>query len=257
MKYSVLIVDDEPMARRGIRVRLKPYSEFTILDDCENGSQALEAIQEHAPDVVFLDVQMPGMNGFEMLKRLPKKRNPLIIFLTAYDSYALHAFDVHAFDYLVKPVDGERFAEAIRRVRRQLKLRSEGSLADRLGNLLAAYAPAGTTSPYLERFAVRTGSRISFVMADEIDWIEAVGDYAGLHVGGKTPLLRETLDNLEHRLDPKKFVRIHRSTIIQVSRIRELQRLPNRDLSLLLRDGTSLKVSRTYRDRLDSWLSSS
>ena len=256
MKYSVLIVDNEPMARRGIRVRLKPYPDFTILDDCENGERALEAIREHAPDLVFLDVQMPRLNGFEMLKVMPKNRHPLIIFLTAYDQYALHAFDVHAFDYLVKPVDSERFAEAIRRARRHLQLRAAGSLEDRLRGLLAEYAPAGKTSQYLERFAVRTGNRLSFFLVDEIDWIEAVGDYAGLHVGEKRPLLRDTLNNLGERLDPKKFVRIHRSTIIQVSRIRELQRLPNRDLRLVLTTGTTLKVSRTYRDRLDEWLSS-
>ena len=216
----------------------------------------MEAIREHAPDLVFLDVQMPRLNGFEMLKVMPKNRHPLIIFLTAYDQYALHAFDVHAFDYLVKPVDSERFAEAIRRARRHLQLRAAGSLEDRLRGLLAEYAPAGKTSQYLERFAVRTGNRLSFFLVDEIDWIEAVGDYAGLHVGEKRPLLRDTLNNLGERLDPKKFVRIHRSTIIQVSRIRELQRLPNRDLRLVLTTGTTLKVSRTYRDRLDEWLSS-
>ncbi len=245
----VLIVDDEPLARRGIRARLKAFPDITILEDCEDGESALEAIRTQAPELVFLDVQMPGLSGFDVVRRLPKYRKPFIIFLTAYDQYALQAFDVHALDYLLKPIDSDRFVEAVERAQRQIELHLGNSLEDRLRLLLAEH-PA-----YVQRLAIRTGSRIAFVLVDEIDWIEAAGDYATLHVGRKAPLLRETFNSLEIRLDPSRFVRIHRSTIVQVSRIRDLQSLPNRELRLTLIDGTELKVSRTYRDRLDRWLS--
>src|SRR5215471_1218732 len=256
MKYKVLIVDDEPLARRGIRARLESLSDFILLDDCEDGIGALKAIRRHQPDLLFLDVQMPGISGFDMLQRLPKSRMPFIIFLTAYDQYALRAFEVHALDYLLKPIDNERFAEAIKRARHQLKLNRADSMEERLRNLIAEHTQAALPSnPYVERLMVRTGSRITFVRADEIDWIEAVGEFTGLHVGNKAPLLRQTLNSLEELLDPEKFVRIHRSAIVQVSRITELRTLPNRELRLRLSSGADLKVSRTYRDRLDRWLS--
>ena len=254
MKYKVLIVDDEPLARRGIRARLKLLSDFTVLEDCEDGEAGIKAIRSHEPDLVFLDVQMPGLSGFDMLKRLRKRKLPLIIFLTAYDQYALRAFEVHALDYLLKPIDSERFADAIARVRYQLKLQTADSIEMRLRGLIAEQTASRQPSPFAERFTIRIGSRITFVLANEIDWIEGVGDYAGLHIGDKTPLLRETLNTLEERLDPKKFVRIHRSAIVQVSRICELRTLPNRELRLRLTSGADLKVSRTYRDRLDPWL---
>jgi len=182
---------------------------------------------------------------------------PVVIFLTAYDQYALHAFEVHALDYLLKPIDDERFAEAIDRARRQLKHRTSDSIEERLRELIAEHDHAAGKGPgrFVERFTVRTGSKITFVLADQIDWIEAVGDYAGLHVGEKTSLLRETLNELETRLDPEKFVRIHRSAIVQVSRICELRTLPNRELRVRLTNGADLKVSRTYREGLDRWLS--
>jgi len=256
MKYKVLIVDDEPLARRGIRARLKSVPDLLILADCEDGIAGLKVIRRHQPDLVFLDIQMPGLSGFDMLKRLPKSKTPFIIFLTAYDEYALRAFEVHALDYLLKPIDDQRFTESVERAIRQLKLQAGGSIEARLRNLLDEHT-SDRSRPYLERFTVRTGSRITFVLADEIDWIEAVGDYAGLHVGNKNSLLRETLTALEERLDPAKFIRIHRSAIVQVSRICELRTLPNRELRLRLTTGADLKVSRTYRARLDPWLSAS
>lgn len=258
MKYKVLIVDDEPLARRGIRARLEPLSDFILLDDCEDGIAALKTIRRHQPDLLFLDIQMPVLSGFDLLKRLRKNKLPLIIFLTAYDEYALRAFEVQALDYLLKPIDDERFAEAITRARRQLKHRSEDSIEERLRELIAQHDhPTATPSDrFVQRFTVRTGSKITFVLVDEIDWIEAVGDYAGLHVNDKTPLVRETLNALEARLDPAKFVRIHRSAIVQLSRICEVRTLPNRELRVRLGSGADLKVSRTYRDRLDNWLSS-
>ena len=254
MKYKALIVDDEPLARRGVRARLKKFSDFTILDDCEDADSALQAIQRDRPDLVFLDVQMPGLSGLEMVKLLPRHRRPLIVFLTAYDEYALNAFRANALDYLLKPIDRELFGEAIRRARRQLKLKAGSSIARQGRGSIIDSEFTRNGGSYLEKLAVRTGNRTTLVPVDEIDWIEAVGDYAGLHVGQRTPLLRETLNNLEQRLDPKRFVRIHRSTIVQISRIRQLQTAKNRELRISLVDGTSLKVSRTYRERLDRFL---
>ena len=249
MKLRVLIVDDEPLARGGIRSRLEAFSDITILEDCEDGERAIRAIQTHSPDLIFLDVQMPGLSGFDVLRRLPKDRTPFIIFLTAYDHYALEAFEVHAIDYLLKPIDNDRFVEAVNRAQRQIKLHLAGEIEDRLNQLLA------DQSSYVRRFAIRMGSRIAFVMTNEIDWIEAAGDYATLHVAKRALPLRETFNSLENRLDPNQFIRIHRSTIVRASRIRDLQPMPNRELRLRLIDGTELKVSRTYRDRLDRWLS--
>ena len=255
MTYKVLIVDDEPLARRGIHARLKSLPDFSVLEDCPDGFAGISAIERHEPDLLILDVQMPGLNGFEMLERLPRNRHPLVIFLTAYDQYALRAFEVYAFDYLLKPIDAKRFTAAIQRARRQLKLQASASIEERLRSLLDDYSSQRNRPTYVERFMVRTGKRLSSVCVDEIDWIEAVGDYPCLHVGSDRPLIRETLNTLETRLDPKKFVRIHRSTIVKVSCIKDLQSLPNRELQLRITDGTVLKVSRTYRDRLDKWLS--
>src|SRR5215831_1542189 len=151
MKYKVLIVDDEPLARRGIRARLKPFSDFVVLEDCEDGVAGIKAIRRHKPDLVFLDVQMPGLSGFDMLKRLPKNCSPFIIFLTAYDEYALRAFEVHALDYLLKPIDSERFAEAIKRARRQLKLNSADSIEDRLRSLIAEHTKSSGPGRYVDR----------------------------------------------------------------------------------------------------------
>jgi len=249
MKVRVLIVDDEPLARDGIRSRLEAFPEITILGDCEEGESAIQAIQTQSPDLVFLDVQMPGLSGFDVLRCLPKDRMPLIIFLTAYDQYALEAFEVHAHDYLLKPIDSARFVEAVNRAQRQIELHRADKLEDRLARLL------GDHRDFVQRFTIRMGSRITFVNTDEIDWIEAAGDYATLHVGKRALPLRETFNSLENRLDPDRLIRIHRSTIVQTSRIRDLQTIPNRELRLRLLDGTELKVSRTYRDRLDRWLS--
>jgi len=248
-QIRTVIVDDEPLARSNITVLLRRHPEVEIVKECGSGAEALAEIRRSKPDLVFLDVEMPECDGFDVLELLGADIPPAIIFVTAYDQYALQAFDVHALDYLLKPIDSGRFVEAVGRAQRQIELHLGNSLEDRLRLLLAEH-PA-----YVQRLAIRTGRRIAFVLVDEIDWIEAAGDYATLHVGKKSPLLRETFNSLETRLDPSRFVRIHRSTIVQVSRIRDLQSLPNRELRLTLIDGTELKVSRSYRDRLDRWLS--
>jgi two-component system LytT family response regulator len=256
MTYRVLVVDDEPLARRGIVSRLQPYSQFEIIGECANGEDALNAIAEHHPDLVFLDVQMPEMDGFEMLDHVPPEERPAVIFLTAFDQYALRAFEVHATDYLLKPIDDVRFTEAVERVQRTLQMERDTSLSERLESLLsdlhAKRAPGNS-----QRFAIRNGRRVFFVTANEVEWIEAQGDYAALHVNGKTHLLREPLHILERRLDPASFVRIHRSTIVRLDRIAEMQALANRDCLLRLKDGTTLRVSRSYSDRLQDALSGS
>ena len=247
---TVAIVDDEPLARRGVRARLAAYPELKIVAECADGSAALKAIRELAPEIVFLDVQMPGMTGFDVLKELKGERLPIVIFLTAFDSYALRAFEVHAVDYLLKPIDDERFAAAVKRATRQTSLENAETLESRLRSLLDQQNEA----KYDERFAVKTGRRVIFIHADEIDWIEAAGDYASLHVGRRTHLLRETLHNMEKRLDPARFLRIHRSTIVASDRIQEMETLPNHEFRVRLLDGTELRASRTYSSAFENLL---
>ena len=254
MTYRAIVVDDEPLARRGIISRLKSYPQFEVVKECGNGEDALAAITEHQPDLVFLDVQMPEMDGFEMLERLLPEDRPAVIFLTAFDQYALRAFDVHATDYLLKPIDDVRFTEAIDRVQRVLQMEKDTTLGERLESLLSDLH-AGKPRGAHQRFAIRNGRRIFFITSNEVEWIEAQGDYAALHVHGKTHLLREPLHILERRLDQATFVRIHRSTIVRLDQIAEMQALANRDCLLRLKDGTTLRVSRSYSDRLQEALS--
>lgn len=246
MTMRVLVVDDEPLARRGIITRLSTHADVQVIGEAGDGEAALSAIVGEAPDVVFMDVQMPGISGLEALGLLSPRERPLTIFLTAYDQFALRAFEVHALDYLLKPIDDERFAEALDRARETLAARRDRNPAAGLQALLATQRD----TPYALRFAVRTGHRVAFVAAADIDWIEAMGDYAGLHVDDKVHLLRERLHQLARRLDPAQFMRIHRSTIVRVDRIAELVALSNRDSLLRLRDGTPLRASRTYGDAL-------
>jgi two-component system LytT family response regulator len=246
----VLIVDDEPLARRGVRVCLAAAKDVEIVGECASGSEALRHIAELRPDLVFLDVQMPGMKGFDVVARIGPEVNPLIIFLTAYDEFALQAFSVHALDYVLKPIHDARFAEALQLARQRLADRQAGTLLKDIQHLLNA--PGRLTNPasYLAKIAVKTGRRTVFVSTDTIEWIEASGDYVTLHVGKQIYLIRETLEGLEQSLNPADFVRIHRSTIISRRHLRQLRSLTNRDASALLLDGTELRVSRRYRDRL-------
>ncbi|GAP67450.1 sensory transduction protein lytT [Mizugakiibacter sediminis] len=244
----VLVVDDEPLARLGVLTRLAAMPDIEIVGECGAGLEAVAAIRQHAPDLVFLDVQMPDVDGFGVLEALAGETLPLVVFLTAYDRFALRAFDIHAVDYLLKPIDDERFAEAVRRARAAMMLRDGDAWQQRLLDMLAERN--GVAPRHAERFAIRTGSRVAFVAAAEIDWIEAMGDYAGLHVADKTHLLREPLHTLVNRLDPRCFLRVHRSAIVRLDRVAELRTLPNRDGELQLKDGTRLRVSRSYSDAL-------
>jgi two-component system LytT family response regulator len=255
----VLVVDDEPLARRGIEARLERWTDIEVVGTCASGREAVAAIRAHAPDLVFLDVQMPGGDGFSVIRQIGPDRMPLVVFVTAYDAHAVRAFEVHALDYLLKPIDDDRFARALERVRARLADRRHQEIGRRLASLIGDEGAAGhSNAPALEtRIAVRDRDRTVLVDVDDLDWLGADGDYVRLYVGGRGLMLRETLGGMESRLDPRRFVRIHRSTIVNTTRVKELRALPNGEQIVLLRDGTQLRLSRTYRDRVDRLLGGS
>jgi two-component system, LytTR family, response regulator len=238
----VAVIDDEPLARSGVVARLAAHADMEVVGEYADGASALQGLRAHAPDLAFVDVQMPGMTGLEVLAALPAEQRPMAILLTAYDNFAVRAFELHAVDYLLKPIDDDRFAEALDRAREAHAFRHRGSA--HAGSRAAGPEPA--RSAYLSRFAVRIGRRVGFVDIAEVEWIEADGDYATLHAGAGAHLLRESLSRLSRQLDPAHFIRVHRSTIVRIDRIAELQPLSNRDALLRLRDGTPLRASRTY-----------
>jgi two-component system LytT family response regulator len=246
-----LIVDDEPLARRGVVLRLKKFKDIEIVGQCEDGISAVEKILDLSPDLVFLDVQMPGMDAFEVLRAVPREKLPHVIFLTAYEQHALRAFEVHALDYLLKPVDDERFAAAIGRARKLVDSSLKTKMAERVLQMLDQ-----TQEKFVSRFTVQTGPRIQIVQADDVAWIGAAGDYAELHAHGRAYLLRETMASLEQRLNPAKFLRIHRSRIVQSANIVELRSIENREFIVRLSDGSEHRSSRTHANRLEHWLSS-
>jgi two-component system LytT family response regulator len=250
-KMRTLIVDDEPLARERLAALLSNEQDVEIVAQCRDGEEAVTAIVDHEPDLVFLDVQMPQMNGFEVIEAVGGERMPLVIFVTAYDQHALRAFQVRALDYLLKPFDRERFNEALERARRQVEREETGDLGRRL---LALVKDLRRDQPRAERLVVKSGGRLFFLRADEIDWVEAAGNYVRLHVGTTSHLLRETMNAIEGRLDPEKFFRIHRSRIVNMERIQELQPWLNGEYAVLLRTGTRLTLSRGYREKLQDRL---
>ena len=259
-----IIVDDEPLARRGIRARLDRAGGYTVVAECASGREAITAIREHAPNVVFLDVQMPGIDGFGVIDEIGADRMPVVIFVTAYDTHALRAFEAHAFDYLLKPIDDVRFATTLERARRRVVEREESEVARRLAALMQDLRPAlasaesaptrrpdaGEPAPLPNRIVIRDRDRVLFVDVGDIDWIGADGDYVRIHTAGKSHLVRDTMVAMEQRLDATQFVRIHRSAIVNVARIRELRPYSSREYAVILHDGTRLRLSRRYRDRL-------
>ncbi len=250
MKTRTLIVDDELLGRERMRQLLQPETEVEIIGECSNGREAVTAIQEKRPDLIFLDVQMPELDGFGVLQAIGGGPMPVVVFVTAHDKFALRAFEFHAVDYLLKPFDRSRFQAALRRALDQVKQRQGGSLDQRLSNLLAEFkAPAKP----LERLAVKSSGRVVFVRIEDIDWIEAADNYVDLHVGKQSHLLREKMSVLETRLAPDKFVRISRSTIVNVERLKELQPLYHGTYAVILQDGTRLTLSRNYRDKLQQF----
>ena len=269
-----VLVDDEPLAREGLRVRLEREDDIEIVGEADDGQSAVDAILSLRPDLVFLDVQMPGFDGFEVVSRIASTHLPTIVFVTAYDRYALRAFEVHALDYVLKPIAHRRFQEALRRARHELTRRerdavpsAEGNgardddslaaVADRLRRLLDE-REGGSGSPvvaidgprYAVRFTVRDGDRYVLVRAADVDWAEASANYVRLHVGPRTYQMRTTMSDLERQLDPVQFTRIHRSAIVNLDRIREIRPEWHGEYEVALTTGTTLRLSRGYRDRL-------
>ncbi|RKG92364.1 LytR/AlgR family response regulator transcription factor [Corallococcus terminator] len=254
-----LIVDDEPLAREGLRLLLATDPEILVVGEAGNGPDAVRLIREQRPDLVLLDVQMPELNGFEVLARLGPDEVPAIIFVTAYDQYALRAFDIHALDYLLKPFRDDRFHDAIGRAKAQIRLTRMSDLSQRLMSVLSTYgerdgtpAPATPSTPtesWVRRLAIRDTGRVVFLDVDEIEYIEAADYYVQIHAGGKAYLHRETMQSLEARLDPERFMRIHRSAIVNSRRIRELRSEGRRELVVVLTGGAELRVARSHREK--------
>jgi two-component system LytT family response regulator len=247
----VAIVEDEPPARLGLRSLLSRERSIVLIHECSDLQQALRALRREPVDLLFLDVQLADQNGFDLLAALGPARPPAVVVVTAYDQHAVRAFDVEAVDYLLKPFDDQRFAQALARAMERLRLHGAQKLARELADSLAPGGPPPREGRIL---TLRDGARATFLREEEIDWIEAQDYYVEIHAAGAAHLHRETLRDLESRLDPKRFVRIHRSIIVQVDRIRRLQSLPSGDATLVLRDGTTLRVSRSRREAVRALL---
>jgi two-component system, LytTR family, response regulator len=248
--WRVLIVDDEPPARDTLKLLVSSEPDFEVAGECSHGEEAVAAITRAVPDAMFLDVQMPGMDGFEVLRTVGPATIPALVFVTAYDRYALRAFETHALDYLLKPFSDERFAAVLNRVRIRLR---ERRLAE-AGRKLSALLDSGSGPPRARQLIVRDGSRTVVIPYDEIIWIEAEDYYVRIHATSRRTLVRLSLKSLAEELDAACFVRVHRSAIVNLAFIRELEPLASGDQRLVLHDGTELRVSRTYRPALDDRL---
>ena len=238
----VLIVDDEPLARRGVRARLVAMPDVEIAGEADSGLKAVSEIERLRPDVVLLDVQMPELDGFGVIDAIGVDRMPVTIFLTAYDTHAVRAFDANALDYLLKPIDDERFRLAMTRARTRLAEHTTRPHSQQLAAALAAAAE--------QRIVLRDGSRVLLFDQQDIDWLGADGDYVRVHAKGRSYLVRHTMASMEARLDPKRFARVHRSAIVNTSRVSEVRRRGDRDHVVVLRDGTKLRIGRAYRDSI-------
>ena len=261
MSIRTIIVDDEPLAREKLRGYLESEADIEIVAEAGDGRSAVEIIEHEKPDLVFLDVQMPELDGFQVIESLEVEPMPKVVFTTAYDQYAVKAFEVHAVDYLLKPFDRERFANAIEKVRASVDAPDEvtadalGSMRDRLEALLQEVERE--RHPYRDRLVIKASGRVVLLETEEIDWVDAAGNYVRLNAGEESHLLRETMNRLEDRLDPKRFLRIHRSTIVNIERIKELQQQFHGDYLVVLKTGQRLTLSRSYRDRLQDILGKS
>jgi two-component system LytT family response regulator len=251
MKIRTLIVDDEPLARQGLRLLANDEPDLEIIGECESGPDALVAIDRDSPALVFLDVQMPEMDGFELLAKLPRDRLPLVIFTTAYNQHAVRAFEAHALDYLLKPIRPGRFHESVARARAYLGNQVAGAAVRGLLELLAAQQggrPASHAEPFLTRLTIKSNDRVVVVKTADIDTIESAGNYVAVNVGKESHILRETLNVLEGQLDPEKFFRISRSVIVNLDRVKELQPMFKGEHVIVLHDGRRLTMTRGLRD---------
>ena len=265
-KIRTLVVDDESLARRGLVVRLQEFQQIEVLQECQSARQALELIGSEQPDLVFLDIQMPGMNGFELLREVQSHgyKMPLIVFVTAYDQYAIKAFEVRAIDYLLKPVDNERLSQTIQRIEKSLAAREQKVQQQRILNLLAdatgedcedilkrlASGDDVGVARYPEHIAIKESGEITRVAINSIEWVDAAGDYMCIHASNETHILRRTMKELEEELNPQRFQRIHRSAIVNMEHVEKLCSRQNGEYHLILRNGKELKVSRSYKDRI-------
>ena len=248
-----VIVDDEPLARRRVRAFLRLEPDIEIVAECRNGEEAVRAIHEMRPQLVFLDVQMPGMDGFGVLEPLPRELMPLIVFVTAHDQYAVQAFERRALDYLLKPFSRERFHDAVSRVRERLRSATDPGLRERVLQLLQEVggAPKTDTGRWM---AIKAGGRVVVLDTAKIEWFESEGDYVRVHAGREVYLTRQTLNRIEMELGAGRFARVHRSAIVNMDFVKELHPLPGGDQALILRDGTQLTLSRGYRERVERLL---
>ncbi len=250
-KIRVLIVDDEPLARRRIKSLLAHESNIDVIGECSDGSKAVSSISELTPDLVFLDVQMPAMDGFDVIKTIGPERMPTVIFVTAYDQYALKAFEVNAIDYLLKPFDRRRFQKTLERAKTMIRGLQNGNVNNQLLSLLGDLRREQEAP---DRFIIRSEGRVIFLRVEEIDWMRTVGNYVRLQVGRDSHLMRETMNGMEAKLRPDKFMRIHRSTIVNLDRVKEVQPWAKGEYVVIMRDGTRLIMSRRYRERLNERL---
>jgi len=250
VRIRTIIVDDEELARRGLRALSQRCEDLELICECRNGREAVEAIHRHRPDLVFLDVQMPGKTGFDVISALAEGQRPHVVFVTAYDQFALRAFEVHALDYLLKPVNEERFDAAVARVREAMLHATESAMVQRVRRVAVdlQLVPAPVMASAVDRLPIKANDgRIMVTRVADIDWIEADGDYVSVHAQGKTWLIRETIAAMELRLALSGFVRIHRSTLVNVERVRELRPRDKGEYIVVLHDGTELKLTRNYR----------
>jgi two-component system LytT family response regulator len=264
MSIRAIIVDDEPLARRGLELRLREAADVEIVRQCANGREALAAINELQPDMMFLDIQMPGMSGFDVIKQVPQESLPMIVFVTAFDRFAIEAFEAHALDYLLKPVDETRLERALDRVRAQHEQRQAMAQREQLMAMLADVTGkgeiesghgAGTSGAAARRYAtmlpIRVGRETIRLDVAAIDWIDAAGDYMCVHAASQTHVLRATMKELEGMLDPEVFQRVHRSTIVNLARVRSLRPHLNGECFLKLESGQEVKLSRSFRDKVE------
>ena len=250
-KIRALIVDDEPLARRRIKNLLAHDSGVDVIGECSDGYKAVSSIRDLTPDLVFLDVQMPAMDGFEVIKTIGAERMPTVIFVTAYDQYALKAFDVNALDYLLKPFNRSRFQKTLERAKTTIRRMHDRDVNDQLLSLLGDLQ---REQGMPDRFIIKSGGRVVFLRVEEIDWMSTVGNYLRLHVGRDSHLMRETMSGMESQLNHERFMRIHRSTIVNLDRVKEVQPWAKGEYVVIMRDGTRLIMSRRYRERLNERL---
>ena len=265
-KIRAIIVDDEPLARKGLALRLEEHNNVEVIAQCQNGLEAVTTIPLERPDLVFLDIQMPGLNGFQVINKLRELNQPipLIVFVTAYDTYAIKAFDIHALDYVLKPIDDDRLKEALEKVHSVFDMHKEGDHKHKLAKLVADFTgddcedilrrlAAGESidsQRYPDVLAIKDGSEVTRVMVDTIQWIDAAGDYMCVHTDDGTHIMRRTMKELEEDLDPRKFVRAHRSAIVNIGYVSKLVSHVSGEYHLVLENGTELKVSRSHRDKV-------